>query len=194
VIQSLAQGHGHRTGCAHGSRWLALAPVLLLLATTLCGCHSKRSDAASPTTVTASATEGCPTTTCREIRVVRSGLASACEVNGRVGPVSYEAKDVDTIGPDLFQRDERSLTHRVAAYVHSRTLRIARVGGQFIIFDANQGICSGGMYPVLNAGCSLYYSPTDFDGPNATGVAAGIIVLPGPCDKSPRPWQSDSPA
>lgn len=94
------------------------------------------------------------------VRAVHVGGGIACARISGMGTVSYASGDLGKPGvPRLSAAQERVLRSLIRA-VHSPFLRFAFVGGQFIVFDATDGACSGGAYAVLNAPCQVY-SPTD---------------------------------
>lgn len=115
----------------------------------------------------------------RFVGEVRLGLGDACYVNGKIGPASYDVRDLGKGGTPAVKTADVRMLHRIMVYVHPKTLRFAYIAGEFIVFDATNGPCSGMNYFVLNGDCNEFYSPTDdFDG---TRPGTG-------CWNPPRPW------
>ncbi|HLI96191.1 MAG TPA: hypothetical protein VKT72_08900 [Candidatus Baltobacteraceae bacterium] len=79
------------------------------------------------------------------------------------------------------RKPDNQLLHKIMHYVHPSTLRFAYVGRQFAVFDAQNGPCFGGQYPVLSAQwCNEIYVPAD--------AKDEIFAGPGGCFSHPRPW------
>lgn len=115
----------------------------------------------------------------RLIGEVRVGAGIACYVNGSIGPPSYNARDLGKAHVPVLSSPELKMLRRIMIYVHPTTLRFAHVAGEFIVFDALDGPCSGSNYFVLNGDCNEFYSPTD----DFSGTRAGTG-----CWNPPRPW------
>ncbi len=109
------------------------------------------------------------------------GAGIACSRDGIIGPPSYAVRDLGKTGvPHLQSRDLRML-HEIMRYVHPSTLRFVYLRGRLAIFDAEDGPCYSGQYPVLNARwCNEIFVPADADGRMFAG--------PGGCWAHPRPW------
>jgi hypothetical protein len=103
-----------------------------------------------------------------------------------VGPPSYSVKDTGKPGVPALTKKEAHDIRVIERYVHSPTLRFARIFPRFIVFDANQGPCFEGAagYWIMNdpVNDNLYYQP---------GEAPGDIhAVPGD-GSMPHPWLKD---
>jgi hypothetical protein len=118
----------------------------------------------------------------RDIVVQQQGRAASCVVDGMKGPPSYLVRDAGKSVVPPLTASQRTMLRKIMAYVHPSTLRFAFVGGEFIVFDAQNGPCETGApgYSVLNSvSCNEMYSPTDnFDHTRAVPE----------CWNAPRPW------
>ena len=114
-------------------------------------------------------------------RPVRIASGVACSYQGRVGPPSYRVRDVGKKGVPTLRPADATMLENIIHYVHSSTLRFAYVGGEFAVFDADDGPCFAGQYAVLSTrDCNMLYVPSD--GYNE------IFEGPGGCVGTPRPW------
>ena len=158
------------------------------VAIVLCACHAH--GAIVNGRVPTEQPSVCPTTTCRKIFVVSTGVGEACSVNGIVGPTSYSASRIVKAGQASLTDAEKATVHEAKRESRSRALRFARIGHEFVVYAAPFGVCSGTQYTVLNHPCE-YYSPTDFEAADSEGAQAGLIGRPPPCirlqKKSLRP-------
>lgn len=121
----------------------------------------------------------------RRIGEVRVGRGIACWVDGTIGTASYAAGDSGSSGTPKLDRSDAGMLRKITRYVRSRFLRFAYVGGEFVVFDATDGPCSGGEYYVLNA-WGENYSPTD-----NLGYTTPIGLSEGTFKSSPRPWMTN---
>jgi hypothetical protein len=98
-------------------------------------------------------------------------------------PQSYLVKDIGKPDFPALQPSEASKVRRIQRYVNSSTLRIAWVGGEFIVFDAKDGPCETWAqgYSVLNGACNEFYEPGD--NPYNTHAGSG-------CPGAKRPWMT----
>jgi hypothetical protein len=106
-------------------------------------------------------------------------------------PQSYSVAFVGKPGFPVLRQDELATLRRIRAYVRSKTLRIAWVGGpsrrEFIVFDATDGPCEvwAAGYSVLNGGCNEFYQPGE--NPYWTHAGSG-------CYPTSRPWMRPTPS
>lgn len=111
---------------------------------------------------------------------VRIGAGLACSVTGHVGSPSFAVHDIGRSGVPSVNATELAMIRSIMRYVHPSTLRFARVP-QFIVFDAQYGMCPGAPHEVLNAvACTMVYQPSD--------EHSGPFAAPGGCCNHPRPW------
>lgn len=154
---------------------MRVSTYLLLLACVLvsvsaCRTHAPASASPSPTLSDAS------------LREIKVGLGVACSANGITGPTSYRVRDIGQPGVPAVSAANVAMVRAITRYVHPSTLMFAYVPGivPFVVYDASNGVCSGGQYFVLNARpCNLFYVPAD--------IRFGAIAAPS-CISAPRPW------
>jgi hypothetical protein len=146
---------------------------LALILITASACHASTSVAASASPGGA----GVPA-----VHEVHVGLGVACSSNGALGPTSYPVTDIGRPGVPKISSANLAMLKAIQRYVHPKTLMFAYVPGvvPFVVYDASNGVCSGGQYMVLNAkACNAFYAPTD--------VRYGVGAMIG-CLAAPRPW------
>jgi hypothetical protein len=117
----------------------------------------------------------------RVVREIRTDLSVRCLVDDRMGPPSYLVRDMGKRGVPRVTPANARMVNAITKYVHSKTLRFAYIGREFIVFDAAQGPCApyAPGYSVLNGAYNEMYSPTD-DFTSTTAVPGYRI--------KPRPW------
>jgi hypothetical protein len=120
------------------------------------------------------------------MRERRVGLGTICAVLNpgkdlRTTPPSYLAADIGKAGVPTPKARDLRMVRRIQRYVHSKTLRFAYAAGEFIVYDATDGPCTGSApgYFVLNGACNESYMPSS--------ESDSTIAVPG-CLEAPRPW------
>lgn len=117
----------------------------------------------------------------RNVRVLAFDGGLACQADGVVGPMTYDAADAGKASTRKLTQSEADVLRKIRRYVHSGTLRFTWLGSQFIVYDAIYGVCNGTVYWVMNGGCNEFYSSTD------TWMEHTVPGSPGwPC--TPPPW------
>jgi hypothetical protein len=146
---------------------------LALVSVSASACH------ANTTAATSSSPGSADVPAVHEVHV---GLGTACSSNGLIGPTSYPVIDIGKTGVPKISSANLSIVNAIRHYVHPKTLMFAYVPGvvPFVVYDASNGVCSGGQYMVLNAkACNAFYAPTD------VRFGAGAMIG---CLAAPRPW------
>jgi hypothetical protein len=120
------------------------------------------------------------------MRERRVGLGTICAVLNpgkdlRTTPPSYRAADIGKAGVPTPQARDLQELHVIQRYVHSKTLRFVYTAGEFVVYDATSGPCTGGApgYVVLNGACNESCMPSS--------ESDSTIAVPG-CLDPPRPW------
>lgn len=115
----------------------------------------------------------------RNVRTLAMAGGIACQADGVIGPVTYAASNAGKVR--RLMKSEAAALARIRHYVASPYLRFTWLGSEFIVYDAIYGVCSGGVYAVMNGDCNELYSPTDTRFEN-TFAGTG-------CRSTPPPWK-----
>jgi hypothetical protein len=109
----------------------------------------------------------------------RIGLGMACRNEGATGPAGYSVHDMGKPRVPKLDAQDRAMLRSIMRFVHLTTLRFA-YAPNFIVYDADDGPCSGHPYAVLNLpGCNAMYWPLN--------TRHGQFPAMG-CYSHPRPW------
>ncbi len=116
------------------------------------------------------------------ISEIKDNRSVVCDVNGEKGPPSFRVSDIGGNGVPKLLPKEVNIARHIEHYLKSPTLRFSHVGGEFVVFDATDGPCYGGIpgYAVLNGSCNeIYEVVAKF---SSTGAFIG-------CYGTPYPWR-----
>jgi hypothetical protein len=118
--------------------------------------------------------------------VLKVGLGTECELDGKISPASYNVQDLGASGVPAVSSKDRNMLAKIMKFVRTPTLRFTYLRGEFLVFDAVAGPCAAGApgYFVLNGACNEYYTPPlDI---NSTHSSSD-------CFNPPRPWIEHDP-